>query len=98
LFPRAGARHRASRATIANDQSSRSHAIFTLLVTHKAARGPRGEATKTSKFHFVDLAGSERLQLGGADDTHRMKETQYINKGLLALGNLVRVRPGSFRV
>ena len=43
---------------------------------------------KTSKFHLVDLAGSER-----ASKTHavgeRFAEGVNINKGLLALGNVI---------
>jgi hypothetical protein len=41
-----------------------------------------------SKFHFVDLAGSERAKRTGAEG-QRMKEGIDINKGLLALGNVI---------
>ena len=41
-----------------------------------------------AKFHFVDLAGSERAKSTGATgDT--FKEGVNINKGLLALGNVI---------
>ena len=41
-----------------------------------------------AKFHFVDLAGSERAKSTGATgDT--FKEGVSINKGLLALGNVI---------
>ena len=42
----------------------------------------------SAKFHFVDLAGSERLKRTGATG-HRAKEGIYINRGLLALGNVI---------
>jgi hypothetical protein len=43
---------------------------------------------RKSKFHFVDLAGSERAKRTGAQGT-TLKEGIDINKGLLALGNVI---------
>ena len=43
---------------------------------------------RSSKFHFVDLAGSERAKRTGASGV-RMREGININKGLLALGNVI---------
>ena len=43
---------------------------------------------KRSKFHFVDLAGSERQKRTGATGD-RLKEGIDINRGLLALGNVI---------
>ena len=40
------------------------------------------------KFHFVDLAGSERAKRTGTQG-QQMKEGIDINKGLLALGNVI---------
>jgi hypothetical protein len=40
------------------------------------------------KFHFVDLAGSERAKRTGAQGV-QLKEGIDINKGLLALGNVI---------
>ena len=40
------------------------------------------------KFHFVDLAGSERMKRTGTQG-QQMKEGIDINKGLLALGNVI---------
>lgn len=40
------------------------------------------------KFHFVDLAGSERAKRTGAEGL-RLREGIDINKGLLALGNVI---------
>lgn len=52
-------------------QSSRSHAIFTILIRRQrvltSESCPEDDLeTLTSKFHFVDLAGSERLKRTGA--------------------------------
>ena len=42
----------------------------------------------TAKFHFVDLAGSERIKKTGAVGSI-LQEGININKGLLALGNVI---------
>jgi hypothetical protein len=52
------------------------------------AAAPGSDDTLISKFHFVDLAGSERLKRTGAEG-ERMREGININKGLLALGNVI---------
>ena len=41
-----------------------------------------------AKFHFVDLAGSERAKSTGATG-EQFREGVNINKGLLALGNVI---------
>lgn len=46
------------------------------------------QEVRKCKFHFVDLAGSERLKRTGAQG-QQMKEGIDINKGLLALGNVI---------
>lgn len=77
-----------------NLQSSRSHAIFTLNIKQKSLLTSSGDSssaehqTLTAKFHFVDLAGSERLKRTGATGS-RAKEGICINRGLLALGNVI---------
>jgi len=43
---------------------------------------------RKSKFHFVDLAGSERAKRTGAVG-QQLREGIDINKGLLALGNVI---------
>ena len=48
----------------------------------------RGPEIRKCKFHFVDLAGSERIKRSGAEG-QQMKEGIDINKGLLALGNVI---------
>eukprot|EP01018_Ginkgo_biloba_P015048 Gb_15753 [translate_table: standard] len=47
-----------------------------------------GEDFLCAKLHLVDLAGSERAKRTGADGL-RFKEGVHINKGLLALGNVI---------
>ncbi len=42
----------------------------------------------SAKFHLVDLAGSERAKRTGAVGA-RFKESVTINRGLLALGNVI---------
>ncbi|XP_022822268.1 kinesin-like protein KIF21A isoform X3 [Spodoptera litura] len=99
---RAGALARTTAATNMNSSSSRSHAVFTLLLRQRRlapdqdtsvdreadSEAPEQYETLTAKFHFVDLAGSERLKRTGATG-ERAKEGISINCGLLALGNVI---------
>lgn len=57
-----GSSGRVTGSTAMNNQSSRSHAIFTLTV-HQQKKDDTNSAT-TAKFHLVDLAGSERYASG----------------------------------
>ena len=50
--------------------------------------GTHTKEVRRCKFHFVDLAGSERAKRTGAQG-HQLKEGIDINKGLLALGNVI---------
>lgn len=78
-----GSAGRVTGATAMNAQSSRSHAIFTITINRRS-----GKEQTTAKFHLVDLAGSERSKKTKASG-ERMKEGININKGLLALGNVI---------
>lgn len=86
------AKVRSTGTTAMNSQSSRSHAICTIYVrVNLPAEGNQGTPmVLLSKLHLVDLAGSERakktLATGDA-----FQEGISINKGLLALGNVVRI-------
>ncbi|KAL6912146.1 hypothetical protein ACP4OV_000951 [Aristida adscensionis] len=85
-----GSSSRATASTNMNRQSSRSHAIFTICIEQKRTSGSANSDYDilSSKFHLVDLAGSERAKRTGADGL-RLKEGIHINKGLLALGNVI---------
>jgi len=85
---RDGSNARATAATGMNDRSSRSHAIFTIHVeTVSAGADAPGDVTR-AKMHLVDLAGSERAKRTKAEGA-RLQEGIQINKGLLALGNVI---------
>ncbi|KAK7793169.1 hypothetical protein R5R35_012826 [Gryllus longicercus] len=81
-----GSMGRATGATAMNAQSSRSHAIFTITIQQQSKSDESN--SMTSKFHLVDLAGSERPKKTKATG-ERFKEGVNINKGLLALGNVI---------
>ncbi|XP_038896818.1 kinesin-like protein KIN-4C [Benincasa hispida] len=89
-----GSLARATGSTNMNSQSSRSHAIFTITMEQKKKLGRGMSHDDTcddilcAKLHLVDLAGSERAKRTGADGM-RFKEGVHINKGLLALGNVI---------
>ncbi|KAK3237627.1 hypothetical protein CYMTET_52312 [Cymbomonas tetramitiformis] len=82
-----GASARTTGVTKMNEQSSRSHAIFTMTFTQTAIATDRGVPIekKECKVSLVDLAGSERADPGGS----RIRETANINKGLLTLGRVI---------
>ncbi|XP_026734697.1 chromosome-associated kinesin KIF4 isoform X3 [Trichoplusia ni] len=81
-----GSSGRVTGSTAMNQASSRSHAVFTIIIC-KESRSDKNLAT-TSKFHLVDLAGSERIKKTKASG-ERLKEGVKINQGLLALGNVI---------
>ncbi|CAH0728238.1 unnamed protein product, partial [Brenthis ino] len=81
-----GSSGRVTGSTAMNQASSRSHAVFTIVIA-KESRSDKNIAT-TSKFHLVDLAGSERIKKTKASG-ERLKEGVKINQGLLALGNVI---------
>lgn len=83
---RKGSANRARAATRLNDESSRSHALFTLIVEQEDKQ--QGQL-KIGKLNLVDLAGSERLRACGHNGATRLKETANINQSLSALGNVI---------
>lgn len=84
-----GNKARSVAATKMNDVSSRSHAVFTLVVK-QVITDPVTDATeeKTSRIRLVDLAGSERANSTGATG-QRLREGSNINKSLTTLGRVI---------
>ncbi|KNC49971.1 kinesin [Thecamonas trahens ATCC 50062] len=76
---------RSTGATDMNAASNRSHCIITLTLERHA---PGADTYTVAKLNLVDLAGSERLKRTHASGK-RLAESKAINKGLLALGNVI---------
>uniref|UniRef100_A0A061S6B5 Kinesin-like protein n=1 Tax=Tetraselmis sp. GSL018 TaxID=582737 RepID=A0A061S6B5_9CHLO len=89
-----GKKNRSVGATLMNQDSSRSHSIFTITIegTTQLANGGGGEGDdnhiRVGKLNLVDLAGSERQSKTGATGD-RLKEATKINLSLSALGNVI---------
>ncbi|KAL2090422.1 hypothetical protein ACEWY4_015110 [Coilia grayii] len=84
-----GNKARTVAATNMNETSSRSHAVFNIILTqsrHDLETDNTSE--KVSKISLVDLAGSERADSTGAKGT-RLKEGANINKSLTTLGKVI---------
>ncbi|EEY54187.1 kinesin-like protein [Phytophthora infestans T30-4] len=76
---RTGRQRQTVGAHALNDQSSRSHAVYTLEVSRTF-----NNEIKRAKLTFVDLAGSERAKKT-LQEGHGMKEGSHIN----TLGNVI---------
>jgi len=73
---------RSTSPTIANDTSSRSHAICKVQI--------KKDENVIGTLLLIDLAGSEKAQLGQANNRKRRLEGTEINKSLLALKECIR--------
>uniref|UniRef100_H2ZL59 Kinesin motor domain-containing protein n=1 Tax=Ciona savignyi TaxID=51511 RepID=H2ZL59_CIOSA len=89
-----GNKNRSVGSTDMNEQSSRSHAIFTVTI-ECSEKGLDGQQhVRVGKLHLVDLAvsycnlGSERQVKTGATG-QRLKEATKINLSLSTLGNVI---------
>lgn len=77
-----GNNNRTTGATNMNEHSSRSHAIFQIVIEMAESDS---KSVKMGKLNLVDLAGSERQSKTGATGD-RLKEATKINKALSSLG------------
>ena len=85
-----GALSRATATTKMNDLSSRSHAVFLIIVEQMNTIGDEAEVAKgmafddapkqikVGKLNLVDLAGCERVRVTGATGK-RLEESKSIN-------------------
>uniref|UniRef100_A0A8C5K885 Kinesin-like protein KIF15 n=1 Tax=Jaculus jaculus TaxID=51337 RepID=A0A8C5K885_JACJA len=82
-----GWRNRRVASTSMNRESSRSHAVFTIII-ESMEKSNETVNIRTSLLNLVDLAGSERQK-----DTHaegmRLKEAGNINRSLSCLGQVI---------
>ncbi|XP_076281129.1 kinesin family member nebbish isoform X2 [Lasioglossum baleicum] len=87
-----GNSQRATAATGMNEKSSRSHSIFSIILTQTKVNSQLNkenvDPSRRSKINLVDLAGSERLSQTCASG-ERLKEGVSINKSLLTLGKVI---------
>ncbi|KAJ7412012.1 Kinesin-like protein KIF14 [Pitangus sulphuratus] len=94
-----GNKQRATAATVMNDKSSRSHSVFTLVMTQTKVEFVNEEQCDrrlTSNINLIDLAGSEccaKAQTTG----ERLKEGVSINKSLLTLGRVISALSKQFQ-
>lgn len=92
----AGLSERTVAATLMNDESSRSHSVFQIIVTQTETIAPPPQSpydkpvvtTRVSRVNLVDLAGSERLKKSGAQG-QQLKEAAGINQSLSTLKKVI---------
>ena len=76
-----------------NQASSRSHAVFTVIIERSVTDGDTGEAEVTiATLNLIDLAGSERVNTRADVDLNasgRLDEAKNINSSLSTFGKVV---------
>ncbi|EGO61212.1 hypothetical protein NEUTE1DRAFT_127890 [Neurospora tetrasperma FGSC 2508] len=86
---RIGDRSRTVASTKMNDTSSRSHAVFTIMLKQIHHDLETDDTTeRSSRIRLVDLAGSERAKSTEATG-QRLREGSNINKSLTTLGRVI---------
>ncbi|MFT7809049.1 kinesin-like protein KIF14 isoform X2 [Arapaima gigas] len=94
-----GNKQRATAATGMNDKSSRSHSVFTLIMTQTKTEFVEEEEhdhRTISRINLVDLAGSERCT-SAQTSGDRLREGASINKSLLTLGKVISALSEQFQ-
>jgi hypothetical protein len=89
-----GNKNRKTESTMANQVSSRSHAILQLIIKHRYHSSSGQEIIAESVLSLIDLAGSERASATNNTGT-RLQEGANINKSLLALANCINALASS---
>jgi hypothetical protein len=88
-YMRMGDSSRTTASTKMNDTSSRSHAVFTIMLKQIHHDYHSDETTeRLARIRLVDLAGSERAKATEATG-QRLREGSNINKSLTTLGRVI---------
>ncbi|EEQ32243.1 kinesin family protein [Microsporum canis CBS 113480] len=88
-YMRKGDASRTTASTKMNDTSSRSHAVFTIMLKQIHHDLSSDETTeRVARIRLVDLAGSERAKSTEATGK-RLREGSNINKSLTTLGRVI---------
>ncbi|ETS80111.1 hypothetical protein PFICI_07640 [Pestalotiopsis fici W106-1] len=88
-YMKMGDSSRTTASTKMNDTSSRSHAVFTIMLKQIHHDMDTDETTeRSSRIRLVDLAGSERAKSTEATGA-RLREGSNINKSLTTLGRVI---------
>ncbi|XP_020108284.1 kinesin-like protein KIN-12E isoform X1 [Ananas comosus] len=82
-----GAANRKIAATNMNNESSRSHSVFTCVIESRWEKDSMTHL-RFGRLNLVDLAGSERQKSSGAEG-ERLKEAANINRSLSTLGLVI---------
>ncbi|TDH71453.1 hypothetical protein CCR75_003496 [Bremia lactucae] len=84
--------HRHMATTESNDQSSRSHVVFRMVIESQAKRKSRDSdeivPVRSATLNIIDLAGSESVRLANTSG-QALEEGKYINRSLLTLGHII---------
>jgi len=85
-----GMKVRTSGQTSANQNSSRSHAVFQIILRKQGYGKDGSMGLLHGKFSLIDLAGNERGADTSSSDRQTRMEGAEINKSLLALKECIR--------
>ncbi|KAK4538036.1 hypothetical protein CDCA_CDCA15G4061 [Cyanidium caldarium] len=83
-----GCAHRHIGSTSMNEESSRSHSVFIMMMESEHTDEAQVTKRTTARLNMVDLAGSERQKLARTSG-QLLREAGNINRSLSALGNVI---------